>query len=146
MNSAMSKGSSKGKLWRTSDQEPVFRLCGNYLTGIISEDMHCFMENENSLPEEQKDCRRKSRGTKDQLLINKKILKDCRKRKPNLAMEWMDYGRVYDFVRHSWILECLDMVGIADNVRRFLEKTMKKWKLLLNLNGSDLIPLSLLRK
>ena len=108
--------------------------------------MHCFMENKNSLPEEQKDCRRKSRGTKDQLLINKKILKDCRKRKPNLAMEWIDYGRVYDFVRHSWILECLDMVGIADNVRRFLEKTMKKWKLLLNLNGSDLIPLSLLRK
>ena len=108
--------------------------------------MHCFMENGNSLPEEQKDCRRKSRGTKDQLLINKKILKDCRKRKPNLAISWIDYGKVYDFVRHSWILECLDMLGITDNVRRFLEKTMKKWKLHLNLNGSDLIPLLLLRK
>ena len=41
------------------------------LTGIISDDMYCFMENENLLTEEQKACRRKSKGTKDQLLINK---------------------------------------------------------------------------
>ena len=108
------------------------------LTGIISEDMYCFMENENILPDEQKGCRRKSRGTKDQLLIDKTILKDCRKRRTNLAMAWIDYRKAYDFVPHSWILECLDMLGIADNVRRFLEKSMKKWKLLLNSNGSDL--------
>ena len=30
------------------------------------------------------------------------------------------------------------MLGIADNVRNFLKKSMKKWKLLLNSNGSDL--------
>ena len=50
------------------------------LAGIISEDMYCFMENENLLPEEQKGYRRKSRGTKDQLLIDKAILKDCGKK------------------------------------------------------------------
>ena len=50
----------------------------------------------------------------------------------------VDYRKAYDFVPYSWILECLDMLGIADNVRRFLEKSMKKWKLLLNSNGSDL--------
>ena len=108
------------------------------LTGIISEDMYCFMENENLLPEEQKGCRRKSRGTKDQLLIDKTILKDCRKRRTNLAMAWIDYRKAYDFVPHSWILECLDMLGIADNVRSFLEKSMKKWKLLLSSIGSNL--------
>ena len=96
------------------------------------------MENENLLPEEQKGCRRKSRGMKDQLLIDKTILKDCRKRRKNLAMAWIDYRKSYNFVPHSWILECLDMLGIADNVRSFLEKSMKKWKLLLTLNGSDL--------
>ena len=61
-------------------------LMWKLLTGIISEDMYCFMENENLLPEEQKGCRRKSRGTKDQLLIDKTILKDCLKRKTNLAV------------------------------------------------------------
>ena len=96
------------------------------------------MKDENLLPEEQQGCRRKSRGTKDQLLIDKTILKDCRKRRTNLAMAWIDYRKAYDFVPHSWILECLDMLGIADNVRSFLEKSMKKWKLLLNSNGSNL--------
>ena len=90
------------------------------------------------MPEKQKGYKRKSRGTKDQLLIDKTILKDCRKRRTNLAMAWIDYRKAYDFVPHSWILECLDMLGIADNVRSFLEKSMKKWKLLLSSNGSDL--------
>ena len=113
-------------------------LMWKLLTGIISEDMYYFMENENILPEEQKGCRRKSRGTKDQLLIDKIIPKDCRQRRTTLAMAWIDYRKTYDFVPHSWILECLDMLGIADNVRSFLEKSMKKWKLLLTSNRSDL--------
>ena len=44
-------------------------------------------------------------------------------------MTWIDYRKAYDFVPHSWILECLDMLGIADNAGSFLEKSMKKWKL-----------------
>ena len=75
---------------------------------------------------------------KDQLLIDRTILEDCRKRRKNLAMAWIDYRKAYDFVPHSWILECLDMLGIADNVRCFLKKSMKKWELLLTSNGSDL--------
>ena len=63
--------------------------------------MYCFMENENLLPEEQNGCRRKSRGTKDKLLIGKTILKDCRKKRRNLAMAWIHYRKVYDFVAHS---------------------------------------------
>ena len=37
------------------------------LTGIISGDMCCFMENEILLSEQQKDCRRKSKRMKDQI-------------------------------------------------------------------------------
>ena len=96
------------------------------LTGIISEAMYCFMENENLLPEEQKDCRRRSTGTKDQLLINETILKDCRKRITNLTMVWIDYRKPFDFVPHSWIRECLDMLGIADNVRGFFGEKCEK--------------------
>ena len=54
-------------------------LMWKLLTAIISEDMYCSIKNKNLLPEEQKDCRRKSRGTKDQLLINKTIHKDVGK-------------------------------------------------------------------
>ena len=113
-------------------------LLWKLLTGTISHYMCYFMENKNLLAEEQTGRRRKSMGTKDQLLIDKTILKDCRKRKTNLAMAWIDHKKAYYFVPHSWILECLDMLGIANNVRRFLEKSIKKWNLLLNSNGSDL--------
>ena len=53
-------------------------------TGIISEEMYNHLEREKLLPDEQKGCRRNSRGTKDQLLIDKTILKDCKRRKTNL--------------------------------------------------------------
>ena len=49
-------------------------------------------------------CRRKSRGTKDQLLIDKAVLKDCRKRRTILAMTSIDYRKAYDSVLHIWIL------------------------------------------
>ena len=53
-------------------------------------------------------------------------------------MAWIDYRKAYDFLPHSWILECLDMVDIAENVRKFLENSMKNWKLRLASNGLDL--------
>ena len=53
-------------------------------------------------------------------------------------MAWIDYRKAYYCVPQSWILKCIDMLGIADNVRTFLEKSMKKWKLLLNLKGFNL--------
>ena len=46
-------------------------------------------------------------------------------------MAWIDYKKVYDFVPRTWISECIEFFGIADNLRNFLEKSMKPWKLLL---------------
>ena len=45
------------------------------MTGVISEEMYNYLESESLLPEEQKGCRFESRGTKDQLLIDKTVLK-----------------------------------------------------------------------
>ena len=44
------------------------------MTGVIAEVMYKHLEG--ILTEEQKGCRRRSKGTKDQLLIDKAILKD----------------------------------------------------------------------
>ena len=77
---------------------------------------------------------------KKNLLKKKKdqLLKYCRKRRTNHAMTWIDYTKASDFAPHSCILECLDTLGIAENVRSFLEKSMKKWEILLSSNGSEL--------
>ena len=53
-------------------------------------------------------------------------------------MTWIDYKKAYDFVPHSWIKECIEMFGIAENVRKFLEKNMEQWKLSLTSNWEDL--------
>ena len=44
------------------------------------------MLNKRNLPEEQKGCRRGIHGTKDHLLIDKIVLKDCKKKHTNLSM------------------------------------------------------------
>ena len=84
-------------------------LMWKLLTGMIAEETYDYLENMKLLPEEQKGCRRKSRGTKDKLLIDKTVLKDCKKRHTNLCMAWIDYKKAYDLVPHSWINECMEI-------------------------------------
>ena len=78
-------------------------LIWKLLTGILAEELYEHLEKTNSLPWEQKRCRKRSRGTKDQLLIDKMIVKDCKRRLTSLAVGWIDYRKAYDMVPHSWI-------------------------------------------
>ena len=41
-------------------------------------------------------------------------------------------------VPHSWILECMEMFGIAENVRKFLADSMNSWKMKLISSGEYL--------
>ena len=68
-------------------------LLWKLMTDIIAESMHGFLESNNILPNEQKGCKREIRGTKDQLLIDKMVLKDSKRRHTNLAMAWIDYRK-----------------------------------------------------
>ena len=97
------------------------------LTRVIDEAMYNYLEREQILPEEQKGCKRGSCGTKDQLLIDKTFLKDCKKRHTNLSIAWIDYRNAYDLVPCSRINECMEMSRIAENLRRFLKKSMQLW-------------------
>ena len=83
-------------------------------------------------------CTRGSLGTKDQLLTDKTVLKDCKKRHINLSMAWIGYRKAYDLVPHSWVNECMEMFGIAENLRTFLPKNMQQWRLSLTTNSEDL--------
>ena len=96
------------------------------------------MNEKKILPEEQKGCRRGSRGTRDQLLIDKTVLKDCRKRHTNLSITWIDHRKAYDLVPHSWVNECMEMFGIAENLRTLLQKSVQQWRLSLTANSEDL--------
>ena len=58
-----------------------------------------------------------SRGTNDLLYIDRTVIKQVTSRNKNLAMAWIDYKKAYDTVPHSWIIECLDLFGVAENIK-----------------------------
>ena len=101
-------------------------LLWKLLTGIISEHLHRFLEEKKILPEEQKGCERNSKGTKDQLLLDKAVLRDCKRRSTNLAMTWIDCRKSYDMIPHSWISEYRGVFGVAGNTKNFLVNSMNK--------------------
>lgn len=66
----------------------------------MGEKLYQHLERNGLLADEQKGCRKGSRGTKDQLLVDMAILKKYR-RLTNLSMAWIDYKKAYDMVPHS---------------------------------------------
>ena len=113
-------------------------LLWKLLTGILSEEIYNHLNYNGLLTLEQKGCRQKSRGTKDQLLIDKMILKNCKRRHTGLAMGWIDYKKAFDMIPHSWILKCLDIFNVADNIQTLLRNSMKTWQTELTSGGTSL--------
>ena len=68
----------------------------------------------------KKDCY----GCKDQLMINNAILENCKKKRKNLSIAWIDYNKAFDSVPHSWILQCLNMYKIYPILTTFIEANM----------------------
>lgn len=113
-------------------------LMWKLLTCICSEKVYSHLLDRNLLPDEQKGCRKGSRGTKDQLLIDKQILKHCKRNQRNLAMGWIDYKKAYDMVPDTWLLEAVRLVGVADNVVSLIKNSMINWKTQLTCNSENL--------
>lgn len=132
------KDKAKGPI--PSNYRPITCLPTTFklLTAIIAHSIQTYLESNDLMPEEQKGNRRGTRGTKDQLLIDKMILRNSKTRKTNLQMAWIDYKKAFDSVPHSWIHECLKIYGVSRNIRDFLQAIMKKWNTELTVNGEIL--------
>ena len=113
-------------------------LVWKLLTGILEDEIYDYLEKNILLPEEQKGCRRKCKGTGDLLFIDKMILREVRMRKKNLAVAWIDYKKAYGMVPHSWVVECLGKVGVSEQIKHFLSESMKTWRVDLTCNNQSL--------
>ena len=105
------------------------------LTSIMSERSYKHILTNNILPEEQKGCARNSYGCKDQLLLNKAIIEDCKKKRKNLNVTWIDYRKAYDSVPHSWILKTMSIYKFNNKMINFIKKSMKTWNTTMHLNS-----------
>ena len=124
----MWKDKERGKA--ASNYRPItcLPLVWTLITGVTAEEVHGFLDINLLLSQEQKGCRRKSRGTNDLLFIDKMIMRQVKTRKRNLSMAWIDYKKAYDMVPHSWKIDCLETVGINEKNQRLLAESMKSWQ------------------
>ncbi|XP_030754463.1 uncharacterized protein LOC115881195 [Sitophilus oryzae] len=89
------------------------------LTGIIADKLYKHLEIQEILPYEQKGCRRNAQGCRDQVLLSNIIAEDCKRRKKNLSIAWVDYKKAYDSIPHSWIGKSLQLAGANDVIIQF---------------------------
>ena len=107
------------------------------LTGVIADQIYAHLDQEKLLPEEQKGCKKGPRGTNDLIFIDREVIKEVKSRNKNLAMAWIDYKKAY-MVPHSWIIEHLDLFGVAENIKSLLVNSIEKWKAMLCSGNSEL--------
>ena len=105
------------------------------LTAQIREEIYYSLTNSGLFPVEQKCCCKISRGVGDLLYLDQHILNESKTRRKNLSMAWIDNKNAYDVVPQSWIINCLKMYKISDEVINFIEKTMKTWRVELTAGG-----------
>ena len=80
----------------------------------------------------------KGRVTKDQLLIDKVVIKNCKRRKTDLNMAWIDFRKAHNMVRNSWMIKSVELAGAAKNSANLLKETMENWKTILICSNADL--------
>ena len=74
------------------------------MTGVIADQIFAHLDQEKLLPEEQKGCRKGSRGTNNLIYIDRAVIKELESRNKNLAMTWIVYKKAYEMVPHLWIM------------------------------------------
>ena len=86
----------------------------------------------------ERDARKEAEAQKDQLLIDKIIVNNCKRRLTSMAVAWIDYRKTCDMVPHNWIQKYMEMFGVAVNVRSFVNTSMKQWNTELNASNQRL--------
>ena len=136
--SFLQKDDSKGNIVSNCRLITCLQLMWKLLTGVITDQIYAHLDQEKLLAEEQKGCWKVSRGTSDLLYIDRAVIKEVKPRNKNLAMALIDYKKVYDMVPYLWIIECLDLLGVAENIMNFLINSMEKCKVMLCSGKSEL--------
>lgn len=97
-------------------------------TSIIANKIYHHVDNNNLLDEEQKGCRKNSRGCKEQLIIDAVITGEAIKMKKSLYTAYIDYQKAFDSVPHTWLHEVLQMYHIEPHICQFLRYATTQWR------------------
>ena len=97
------------------------------LTSILTEKIYRHIYTNNLMTEEQKGCRKKAQGCKEQIIIDNSITRNCKKRKGELHVAYIDYQKAFDSVPHTWLQEVLNIYKIDPILTTYLQSVIEKW-------------------
>ena len=92
------------------------------LTENMREKLYQHLERNGLQVDEQKGCRKGTRVTKDQLLVDQTVQKKSWRRLTNYQWLGKIIRKLMLMVPHSWILKCLEMVGAAKTIISIISK------------------------
>ena len=90
------------------------------------------------LLEGEKKYRKGTSGTGKLQYLDQHNLRGSKTRRKNVAIAGIDYKKAYDLVSQSWIIDCLKMYKISDEVIKFIEITKENWWVELTAGGKSL--------
>ena len=84
--SLLQKDKSKDNVASNYRSITYLPLMWKLLTGVTADQIYVHLDQEKLLPEEQKGCRKGSRGTNDLLYIDRAVIKEVKSRNKNLTI------------------------------------------------------------
>lgn len=107
------------------------------ITAIITQKIDKHLTQHNILAEEQKGCRKNSKGCKEQVVIDSIVMKQTEKQQRNLITCYIDYKKAFDSIPHSWLLKILEIYKIDQHIQHFLSVTMQTWRTTIHLTTNQ---------
>lgn len=122
-----------------SKYRPITCLSSLYkiLSSIITAFVWTHCEQNGILTEEQKGCKKNTRGCKDHAIVDAVIVGQAVANQRNLSMAYIDYKKAYDSIPHSFLLRVLEIYRVDPVVVRFLRYAMDRWSTTLHLIGGE---------
>lgn len=111
----------------------MYKILSAAICRIVDE----YLEREAILTEEQKGCRRRTLGCKEQITIDAVILEQARQKQRNVCMAYIDYQKAFDSIPHSWLLKALEIYNVDPTIINFLRHTMTKWNTSLRIRTQE---------
>ena len=129
----------KGTTKEAKNYRPITCLPTYYklLTLILTDNIYEHVTENDILPMEQKGVRRKARGCKDHLLLDRIITEDAKKKLRDMSAMWIDYMKAYDSIPHSWLTEMMTIYKIDKNTINFITQLMPSWRTRIYLPHSE---------
>jgi hypothetical protein len=84
-------------------------------------------KNKTAISRKTKVCIKNSQGCKEQLIIDLVVLEKAHKDKRSQYIAYIDYGKAFDSVPHSWLIRVLEIHKIDPMIINLLQQSMKKW-------------------